>query len=426
MQMSEKKPAIGRRELLQLGAKGMTCLGIMGFAGSQGCTSGIKTNRLLSSSKLKTKIKTDNHTVIQRTLGKTGILLPIVSMGVMNADNPALVTRAFEKGIRHFDTAAYYQQGNNEIMLGGVLSQMGARSQAIIGTKVYIPKQQRPYMSPAEIKSYFLQTLDQSLHRLQSDYVDILYAHNVSTLEFLNNPGLIEALQDMKERKKALHVGFSTHTNMTQCILDATQTGRFDVIQTAFNYAMVSDDEYIQSMIRAADAGIGLVAMKTQCQQPWYKEGLAAKQQQYYEGEINHTALLKWVLQHDFITTAIPGFTTFDEIELDWTVTQEIQYAPEEHRFLRDRKVIAALRSACLQCESCKPTCPKGVDVPSLVRSHMYAFSYHNLLQAAQTLNETQNLKKLSDCTACPKCVARCKRNVDISTRIHQLKSVFA
>src|ERR1700759_1626578 len=48
---------------------------------------------------------------ICRTLGKTGISLPIESMGVMNADVPGLVKRAYEVGIRHFDTAAVYQQG---------------------------------------------------------------------------------------------------------------------------------------------------------------------------------------------------------------------------------------------------------------------------------------------------------------------------
>src|SRR5208337_4370683 len=52
--------------------------------------------------------------VLQRTLGKTGLALPVVSMGVMNADVPGILRRAYELGIRYFDTAAGYQQGRNE------------------------------------------------------------------------------------------------------------------------------------------------------------------------------------------------------------------------------------------------------------------------------------------------------------------------
>src|ERR1022692_440074 len=56
--------------------------------------------------------------ILQRTLGKTGLTLPVVSMGVMNADVPGLLRRAYELGIRHFDTAAAYQNGRNEEMVG--------------------------------------------------------------------------------------------------------------------------------------------------------------------------------------------------------------------------------------------------------------------------------------------------------------------
>jgi len=54
---------------------------------------------------------------IYRKLGKTGIELPIVSMGVMNADNPNLVASALDAGIIHLDTAHGYQNGKNEEMI---------------------------------------------------------------------------------------------------------------------------------------------------------------------------------------------------------------------------------------------------------------------------------------------------------------------
>src|SRR5512135_2783814 len=58
--------------------------------------------------------------IIHRTLGKTGLSLPIVSMGVMNADVPGLIPRSYQLGVRHFDTAAHYQEGRNESMVGAM------------------------------------------------------------------------------------------------------------------------------------------------------------------------------------------------------------------------------------------------------------------------------------------------------------------
>ena len=60
-------------------------------------------------------------------------------MGVMNADNPALVKRSFEMGVRHFDTASGYQKGRNEEMLGSVIKELKVRDQVIIATKIPRP-----------------------------------------------------------------------------------------------------------------------------------------------------------------------------------------------------------------------------------------------------------------------------------------------
>jgi hypothetical protein len=73
--------------------------------------------------------------ILQRTLGKTGITLPVVSMGVMNADIPGLIRRSYELGIRHFDTAAVYQQGRNEEMVGTVIKELGVRDKVIVSIK---------------------------------------------------------------------------------------------------------------------------------------------------------------------------------------------------------------------------------------------------------------------------------------------------
>src|SRR5271165_5803936 len=95
-----------------------------------------KADALLASSTLETPARP----ILHRTLGRTGLILTVVSMGVMNADVPGLLRRAHELGIRHFDTAAGYQNGRNEEMVGQVIKEMGVRDKVVISTKQPSPR----------------------------------------------------------------------------------------------------------------------------------------------------------------------------------------------------------------------------------------------------------------------------------------------
>ena len=361
-----------------------------------------------------------------RTLGKTGIKIPLVSMGVMNADNPALVKRSFAMGIRHFDTAWGYQKGRNEEMVGSVFKELNARDQVVIATKVPPPRPElMDQMGDKLIEEEFLSRLDQSLARLQTDHVDILYIHNISDPATLKRPGLLAAIDKAQKTKKARFVGFSTHRNMADCINASFPMKRFDVILTSINYAMADDKALLEAMDKAVKAGIGLVAMKTQCKQAWAKESSAAGPE-YHEGNVWHAALLKWALRLDTVTTAIPGYTTFQQLETDWPVALSLEYTPEEAKFLADPGVTLALDHACRQCNGCSGSCPRGVDVPALVRAHMYAADYSNFSEMRRALDEIPASHGLQACAGCTECTAACVRGVRIARRLEELKTIFA
>jgi predicted aldo/keto reductase-like oxidoreductase len=408
--MDKNNKAIGRRSFLARSLSGMAAAGILG--------------RLHKDSKhVKGSPGTfeNDDKILYRTLGNTGLRMPIVNMGVMNTRDSALVRRSYEKGVRHFDTAAHYQRGQNEIMLGQVVKDMGIRDKVIIGTKVFLPGDQRT-QSPKEVKNLFIKITNESLKRLQTDYIDILYSHNVKTTEYLNHPGVIEALHALKDQKKTRFIGFTTHTNMTSCIDSAIQTNHFDVILTVYNYALANDIKLINVLKKAAKQGIGLIAMKTQCVQYWYREYVPDSSQKYYEGKIMHTAVLKWALNNNIITSAVPGYTTFQQLEEDFSVSKNLQYTPEEKKFLEDRDVKLSL-GYCTQCQSCLNSCPKGVDVPSLMRTHLYALCYANVYQARDTLESTSHQLEL--CKQCDSCTARCNQSVPIGNRIEDLKILY-
>ncbi|MCK4835718.1 MAG: aldo/keto reductase [Candidatus Aminicenantes bacterium] len=407
--MKKRKRFISRRDFLSKTTSGVAAVGIFGVSGN--------TVSLNDEEKLKGDI-------IYRTLGSTGIKLPIVNMGVMNAFNPELVKKSYEIGVRHFDTAAYYQRGLNEKMVGKVIKELNVRDKVVIATKVYIPPEQRK-ISSNQAKDFFLKTAEESLKRLQTDYIDILYVHNVYDVDYLNNPGIREAMERLKKQKKIRFIGFSTHRNMTECIIDAVAKDFYEVILTTFNYALAEEKNLQNALKNAAARGIGVIAMKTQCTQYWYRQRyVPANYQNYYKGKIKHTSVLKWVLKHPYISSAIPGYTTFEQMEEDFSVAYNLEYTKEEKKFLEDRNIKLSM-GYCHQCNRCISSCPRGVDIPTLMRVHMYAACYSNFYHARDTLDDIPVEKSLQACVSCGKCVAECANRIDITRRIDELKTIY-
>ena len=355
--------------------------------------------------------------IVQRTLGKTGLTLPVVSMGVMNADIPGLIRRSYELGIRHFDTAAVYQQGRNEEMVGNVIKEMGIRDKVVIATKQLL--RNRPQNS-SEARNRFIDGLNASLKRLQMDHVDILYHHSVDSVEDAKAEGPLEALQILKKEGKTRFIGISTH-NTVPVINEAIRLNVFDVALVTLNYTMAHNADILSTIERAAKSGIGIVAMKTQAGGTVRPDPKLPKELPPY----TQTALLKWVLNHEFITTAIPGFSTYEHLEQDFSVVRNLAYTADEEKFLTDKR-FTAQAEFCQQCGECKQDCPKQVDIPALMRSHMYAVQYRNTGMAKTMLATTQPGRGLDACRSCESCTVACRNNVQIARKIADMKVLAA
>jgi predicted aldo/keto reductase-like oxidoreductase len=342
--------------------------------------------------------------VIQRTLGRTGIKLPIVSMGVMNANNPELLKQAYEAGVRLFDTALGYQQGRNERMVGDVVSQLGVRDKVIIQTKIPFPR--------GDVKARFLSDFAGCLERLQTRYVDILMIHQPS-VEQMNNPEVVSALRELKQQKTARFIGVSQHAGQAGILQSAAETGIYDVVLVGFNITNAGDADFLAALKTASAKGVGIIAMKTQT-------GGRARNL----GALNQTAMLKWALQHPEIATAIPGFTNSDQLSESLSVASGLDFTPAEKTWLADKNVQLAL-DFCKQCGTCVPTCPRGVDIPTLMRTHMYAANYANFEHARATFEAIPANASLGNCADCATCSARCANNVRIGERVADLRTMY-
>jgi len=363
---------------------------------------------------------------IYRALGKTGIRLPIVSMGVMNADIPGLVRRSYEMGIRHFDTAAGYQQGRNEAMVGSTIREMGVRDKVIISTKVAAlgrgrgrgnAAEMRTY-SPAEVEAHLREVFEGSLNRLQTTHVDILYNHGADSEAEINSEGTLAAMTALKKEGKSRWLGVSSHQPEMALKL-AIKLGVYDVVLIPFNFTMADDQGLLSAINEAEKHGIGIIAMKTQAggatrPDPRLGRPLTAASQ---------TALLKWALRHEAIVTAIPGYTTYEQLEQNFSVAPDLAYTGEEERFLARKQVVAEAQF-CRQCGQCLPDCPRGVNIPLLMRSHMYAVQYSNYSLAADTARSIARGEGLAACKDCEYCRANCRNSVNIAMRIKSLKEI--
>lgn len=359
--------------------------------------------------------------VIYRTLGKTGIKMPIVSMGVMNSNNPEVVQASYEHGVRHFDTAAAYQYGRNEQMVGTVIKKLGVRDKVIIATKEPRPTR-RGGMTDQQVKQELFDLCDGSLKRLKTDHVDILYIHNVTQADDFSDPALMEGLAELKKAGKTRAVGVSTHSGMATVLNEVAKGGFFDVVLTAINVAMADDSDLHQAIAGAAKKGVGIIAMKTQAGGGRLPNPDSLRE---YSGSTVATASLKWVLRNENITTAIPGYDNFQHMKEDFSVAYGIDYTDEEEKFLGDNRITLGM-AYCRQCKKCVASCPHRVDIPSLMRTHMYAAQYANFHQARTTLKSIEKDRSLAACSSCESCTAQCANQVDIARRIENLRAMYA
>ncbi|MCM2401453.1 L-glyceraldehyde 3-phosphate reductase [Rhizobium sp. S153] len=159
---------------------------------------------------------------IYRKTGRSGLKLPAISLGLWHnfGDTTTLETqrsilfKAFDLGITHFDLANNYgpPAGSAEINFGRILKQDLAayRDELIISTKAGWDMWPGPYGVGGGSRKALLSSLDQSLKRLDVDYVDIFYSHRFDAETPLEETA--DALASAVRQGKALYVGISSYS----------------------------------------------------------------------------------------------------------------------------------------------------------------------------------------------------------------------
>jgi hypothetical protein len=351
----------------------------------------------------------DEKKMVYRVLGKTGIKLPVITMGVMNTSNPNLVKVALNAGMFHLDTAQTYQKGTNEAMIGEELKGR-PRDSFAISTKARLSIDQKTGLYSEEAtEGAYTKKIDTSLKSLGLDYVDIYHHHGLWVRETVLYEPVLKALEKAKKAGKIRAIGVSTHRNEPEVIQAAIDSKIYDVVLTAYNFRQQHVAEVKKAITRAAEAGLGVVAMKT-------IGGVNVMEKPGSES-IDVKAALKWVLQDPNVHTIIAGFTTFDQMNVNLSIMKDMALTKTEKETLRKAARLSGLY--CQGCGQCMSQCAYQLPIPDLMRAYMYVYGYRNLV-AAQDLLFSLNLPAVicGDCASCP---VKCLNRWNVSERIQNV-----
>jgi aryl-alcohol dehydrogenase-like predicted oxidoreductase len=333
-----------------------------------------------------------------RILGKTGLKVTTVSMGVMNCSDPSVLLQAFDLGINFYDTADCYMHGHNEEMVGKAFE--GKRQKVFIQTKVH-----------AHDEKKMRDSVERSLRRLRTDYIDVLVWHGHSSPEEVSDPKLFEFMSKMKKEGKVCFSGFSAHTRMAPLLREAAKSNFHDVALVSYNFTHSKDLKGAVAL--AAKSGIGIVAMKTQAG-GYKKEKIGAFNP--------HQAALKYLLMDQNVSAAIPGVTTIEQIEECAAVMgapfskQNLDELKEYYSFLQAR--------ICTMCGGCIGECPYGVHRSDFLRAVMYHEGYENDSLLRDSLQRVTR-KDLQLCSECLSCSVVCRRGLDMKAQVRMVQELI-
>ena len=318
------------------------------------------------------------------TLGSTGITVPKNGFGALPVQRVGkeeailLLRRAYEGGIRFFDTARAYT--DSEEKLGAAFA--GMRDKIFIATKVF-----------RFTVDAFWEDLNTSLEKLGTDYIDLYQFHNPS---FCPKPGdgtgLYEAMLEAKAQGKIRHIGITNHR--LSVAQEAIESGLYETLQFPFSY--LATEKELALVKGCRDKNMGFIAMKA----------LAG-------GTINNSAAAYAYLAQFDNVLPIWGIQRERELEefLSYQENPPQLTAELQDLIEKDRRELAG--SFCRGCGYCMP-CPKGIEINQCARMSL-------MLRRAPTEGWLspewqEKMAQIDQCIHCNQCAAKCPYGLDTPT----------
>ncbi len=307
-----------------------------------------------------------------RTLGRTGVKVSSLALGGIFdiASNQLQLKQALDLGVTYWDTASGYNGGKSETGIGMYFEKNPqARKSVFLVTKA----------SGAHSVDDLSQSLEQSLERMKTDFVDTFFLHGISSTDALT-PEVKAWAEKTKAAKKIRFFGFSTHSNMEQCLTEAAKLGWIDAIMLTYNYRVLNTDVMMAAVDAATKAGIGLTAMKTQGKR---QQGEATEAQAKLlahfigRGFTHEQACLKAVWEDQRIATICSQMSNLSVLSSNVTAALDKTSLTAADKAAMEQHAQATGSFYCAGCTSlCEAALAGCAPVGDAMRSLMYYHSY--------------------------------------------------
>jgi len=315
------------------------------------------------------------------TLGSTGITVNKNGFGALpiqrrtKEEAVIILRKAYEKGVRFFDTARAYS--DSEEKLGLALADV--RKEIFISTKTMS-------LTSEKIKA----DLETSLSLLKTDYVDIFQLHNPAVCPKPGDgSGVYETLLDLKAAGKIRHIGITNHR--LHVAKEAILSGLYETLQFPFCYLSGPQEEELVRLCK--EHNMGFLAMKA------LSGGLITRSDAAYAFMNQYPTVLPiWGIQHEHELDEFISYQTDEP-----TVTGEIA-----ELIRHDKAELSG--DFCRGCGYCMP-CPAGIQINNCARMSLMlrrAPSQRWLSPEWQT-----NMEKINDCLHCGACMRKCPYGLD-------------
>lgn len=263
----------------------------------------------------------------RRPLGRTGFQTSLLGVGsgplgaadVTQAEVDRLIGAAIDEGINYIDTAPIY--GLAEERLGRALK--GRRQRVFLVTKVETTSKQDATWQ-----------IEESLRKLQTDYLDAVHIHNVGrtdrfpSMDVLLGPdGALQGLRDAKQKGRVRHAGMTSHLRPARA-LPVLASGAIELVMCAANFVDVHTYNFEGTVFEEARRrGLGIVAMKIL----GGTEGRGAAQQAKLSPAEHYAPAMRYALGIPGLSVAILGMRRMGDLKAAVAAVRDFRpFTPEE------------------------------------------------------------------------------------------------
>ena len=329
-------------------------------------------------------------------LGKTDLKVSKLGFGGIPITRPPedqavqIIRKALELGVNFIDTAYVY---GSEERIGEAVA--GQRDDVILATK-----------TTARDREIASEQLEESLRRLNTDYIDLWQFHNPTKPEhfetILGPGGAMEIAQEALETGKVRHIGFTTHS--MDMALEMIPTSHFETIMFPFNFVTKEAEDQLVALSKKHD--VGFLAMKP-----------------FAGGQIsNANHAIKYLLQFDNVLLC-PGIEKAKElVEIIDILNGSWELTPQEKEDMEKYRENLGTRF-CRRCGYCMP-CPEDVSIQTLMILPTFFQRFptewisarEGIMKAAQSAEQ---------CAECGECEEKCPYNLPIREMIKESYELY-